>query len=103
MADKTEIPFNVNWLDSSYFESLLPSTPWQNIYDILCPELATAIREQFKVPQRKQILIELLGPHFKRSYLSEESDDPLILVRNIFNLDIYLALSNKIKESTSHA
>lgn len=24
-------PFNHAWLDSSYFETLLPSTPWQNV------------------------------------------------------------------------
>lgn len=83
MTDKSEKPFNLNWLDSSYYESLLPTTPWQNILDMLCPEIAKTIREQFKVPQRKQMLIELLGPHFKRSYLPEESDEPLILVINI--------------------
>jgi hypothetical protein len=24
-------PFNFGWLDSSYFETLFPSTPWQNV------------------------------------------------------------------------
>jgi hypothetical protein len=26
-----EKPFNFAWLDSSYFETLFPGTPWQNV------------------------------------------------------------------------
>jgi hypothetical protein len=26
-----ERPFNLAWLDSSYFETLFPGTPWQNV------------------------------------------------------------------------
>ncbi len=28
---ENEQPFNLGWLDSSYFETLFPSTPWQNV------------------------------------------------------------------------
>lgn len=47
---------------------------------MLFPELAKAVREQFNIPQRKQMLIELLGSQFKRSYLTDVPDEPHIIV-----------------------
>ena len=75
---KTNI-FNVPWLDSSYYETLFPSGPWQNISDILNIELAQAVRKQFNNPHRKQMIIELLGSQFKRSYLTDDIDIPFII------------------------
>ncbi len=28
-------PFNLAWLDSSYYETLLPGTPWQDVKKII--------------------------------------------------------------------
>jgi hypothetical protein len=47
---------------------------------MLSLDLAQAVRKQFSNPHRRQIIIELLGSQFKRSYLSEEPDTPQILV-----------------------
>jgi hypothetical protein len=30
-SDSKEHPFGLTWLDSSYLETLLPATPWQNV------------------------------------------------------------------------
>ena len=53
------------------------------INDILSIDLAKAVRQQFNNPHRKQMIIELLGEQFKRSYLAEEVDNPHILVSNL--------------------
>ena len=47
---------------------------------MLSLDLAQAVRSQFNNPHRKQMIIELLGSQFKRSYLAEENDSPSILV-----------------------
>jgi hypothetical protein len=47
---------------------------------MLSLDLAQAVRQQFTNPHRKQMIIELLGSQFKRSYLAEENDSPSILV-----------------------
>lgn len=50
------------------------------ISDMLCADLAEVVKQQFKNPHRKQMLIELLGTQFKRSYLPDEEENPSILV-----------------------
>ncbi|CAF0718895.1 unnamed protein product [Brachionus calyciflorus] len=97
MTEKEDKPFGMNWIDSSYYETLLPSTPWQNINDILSPELAKSVREQFNNPQRKQMLIELLGTQFKRSYLTNEDDNPQILFPPFMSDDQRKKLENEAK------
>ena len=52
------------------------------IIDILSLNLAEAVKHQFNNPQRKQMIIELLGTQFKRSYLTDEVDNPQLLVTN---------------------
>ena len=47
---------------------------------MLSLDLAQAVRQQFTNPHRKQMIIELLGSQFKRSYLADENDSPSILV-----------------------
>ncbi len=51
--------------------------------DILSPSLAQIAQEQFNNEHRKQMIIELVGTQFKRSYLTEENDNPWLLVRNL--------------------
>ena len=48
---------------------------------MLSLDLSQAVRQQFNNPHRKQMIIELLGTQFKRSYLADEVDNPHILVR----------------------
>ncbi|UJR14936.1 hypothetical protein I4U23_001918 [Adineta vaga] len=70
------IPFNIQWLDSSYQQTLLPDSPWQKILNDLEPALANKVRQQFNNPERRQILIELLGKLFHIRLLRSESYHP---------------------------
>ena len=55
---------------------------------MLSADLAQVVRQQFGHPERKQMIIELVGAQFKRSYLTDVVDNPSILVRdNRFNAD----------------
>lgn len=56
---------------------------------MLCFELAQVVRQQFNNPHRKQMIIELLGSQFKRSYLTDEVDNPAILVNILKKTLIY--------------
>ncbi len=64
---------------------------------MLSIELAKVVREQFNNPHRKQMIIEILGSQFKRSYLADEADNPSILV--IKNKINYLYLRTFTKKS----
>ena len=55
---------------------------------MLSPALVTEVKAQFNNPQRKQMIIELLGSQFKRSYLADETDNPQLLVKCILNFEI---------------
>lgn len=56
------------------------------INDMLSLDLAQAVRAQFNNPHRKQMIIELLGSQFKRSYLADDDDNPHLLVNLILIL-----------------
>jgi hypothetical protein len=56
------------------------------ISDMLCADLADAVKQQFRNPHRKQMLMDLLGTQFKRSYLADEEEAPQILVALSFIL-----------------
>jgi hypothetical protein len=47
---------------------------------MLSADLADNVKKQFRNPHRKQMLIELLGTQFKRSYLADEKENCHILV-----------------------
>ncbi|CAF4437336.1 unnamed protein product, partial [Adineta steineri] len=64
------------WLDSSYQQTILPDSPWQKILDDLEPALANKVRQQFNSPERRQMLIELLGRLFHIKLLRSEPYDP---------------------------
>ncbi|CAF1438227.1 unnamed protein product [Adineta steineri] len=70
------LPFNIQWLDSSYQQTILPDSPWQKILDDLEPALANKVRQQFNNPERRQMLIELLGRLFHIKLLRSEPYDP---------------------------
>ena len=50
------------------------------VMDKMNDGLAAAVRKQFEVPQRKQIIFELLGQEFVKRYFPGESYDPAIVV-----------------------
>ncbi len=64
---------------------------------MLSLDLAQAVRKQFTNPHRRQIIIELLGSQFKRSYLSDEPDTPQILVFSRENFILIEPLSWNFK------
>ncbi|CAF5207107.1 unnamed protein product, partial [Rotaria magnacalcarata] len=74
------LPFNIQWLDSSYQQTCLPDSPWQKILDDLEPSLADKVRQQFSNPERRQILIELLGKLFQWKLFRTEPDTPTIIL-----------------------
>jgi hypothetical protein len=59
---------------------------------MLCADLADAVKQQFRNPHRKQMLMDLLGSQFKRSYLADEEEAPQILV----SIVLYSKLSGRI-------
>ena len=59
------------------------------VSDILSPSLAEVAKEQFNNEHRKQMIIELVGSQFKRSYLTEERDNPWLLVRFLREIFAY--------------
>lgn len=92
-----EKSFDVEWLNSSYLETLLPGSPWQNVSDILSPLLAEIVKKQFHNEHRKQMIIELVGAQFKRSYLTDEKDNPFLLIPPNLNEDQRKKLENEAK------
>ena len=62
-------------------DSLSLSSRTCQILDDLEPALLEKVREQCQHPERRQVLIELLGPLFQWKLLRSEPDDPNILVR----------------------
>jgi hypothetical protein len=95
--DSKEKSFEVEWLNSSYLETLLPGSPWQNVSDILSPILADIVKKQFHNEHRKQMIIELVGAQFKRSYLTDEKDNPFLLITPTLNEDQRKKLENEAK------
>ncbi|CAF3505876.1 unnamed protein product [Adineta steineri] len=73
-------PFNIQWLDTSYQQTCLPDSPWQQVLDDLEPVLFNRIHQQFNNSQRRQILIELLGSQFQQKFFVNEPDNPHILM-----------------------
>jgi hypothetical protein len=59
------------------------------VNDIFSPLVANTVKQQFNNENRKQIIIELLGVIFKRSYLADYKDNPkTIVIIIIFSYDI---------------
>ncbi|CAF3891149.1 unnamed protein product, partial [Rotaria sordida] len=91
------LPFNIQWLDSSYQQTCLPDSPWQKILDDLEPALANKARQQFNNPERRQILIELLGKLFQWKLFRSEPDTPHIILPPIMAEEHRRKLENEAK------
>ncbi|CAF2926066.1 unnamed protein product [Rotaria sp. Silwood2] len=91
------LPFNIQWLDSSYQQTCLPDSPWQKILDELEPALANTARQQFNNPERRQILIELLGKLFQWKLFRSEPDTPHILLPPVMPEEHRRKLENEAK------
>ncbi|KAK7475022.1 hypothetical protein BaRGS_00033703 [Batillaria attramentaria] len=75
-------PFQLPWVNSCYHQTLLPDAPWHKLEGRVAQLLATRVERQFSHPQRKEMLLELLGRHFVDTYLSHVKRDPQVLDAN---------------------
>ena len=69
-------PFNQDWINSCYQETLLPGAPWHKLEAEISHNLAGKVEKQFNNPQRKEMLLEVLGRHFVEKYLSHVKRNP---------------------------
>ncbi|CAL1547704.1 unnamed protein product [Lymnaea stagnalis] len=72
-------PFNQLWINSCYQQTLLPNAPWHKLEEEISHSLAQKVEKQFSQPQRKEMLMEVLGRHFVEKYLSHVQRNPEIL------------------------
>ncbi|KAK6967406.1 hypothetical protein BgiMline_027221 [Biomphalaria glabrata] len=72
-------PFNQLWINSCYQQTLLPNAPWHKLEEEICHNLAQKVEKQFHQPQRKEMLLEVLGKHFVEKYLSHVQRNPEML------------------------
>ncbi|CAF1669432.1 unnamed protein product, partial [Didymodactylos carnosus] len=95
--DSKYLPFDIQWLDSSYQQTLLTDSPWQKILDDLEPSLADNVRQQFHNPERRQILIELLGTLYQWTVFRAEPDQPSLLLPPMMPEEHRRKLENEAK------
>ncbi|XP_062504601.1 uncharacterized protein LOC134181344 isoform X2 [Corticium candelabrum] len=69
----------VTWLDSCLQETLLPSSPWHKVSNIICEKLAGLLESRLDRPEIRQALYELLGDDFVRQYFRSWPDKPMVL------------------------
>ncbi|KAK3710497.1 hypothetical protein RRG08_021313 [Elysia crispata] len=72
-------PFNKTWINSCYQETLLPGAPWHKLEEEISHNLAQKAEKQFGHPQRKEMLMEVLGKHFVEKYMSHIQRNPEVL------------------------
>ncbi|KAH9512915.1 hypothetical protein Btru_036992 [Bulinus truncatus] len=72
-------PFNQLWVNSCYQQTLLPNAPWHKLEEEISHSLAQKVEKQFNQPQRKEMLLEVLGKHFVDKYLSHVQRNPEML------------------------
>ncbi|KAK7088191.1 uncharacterized protein [Littorina saxatilis] len=82
-------PFSLSWVNSCYQQSLLPGAPWHKLESHVASALAERVERQFSHPQRKEMLLELLGHHFVDTYLSHVPRNPQVLDSNHMSGDEY--------------
>lgn len=67
------------------------------VLDDLEPALANKTYQQFDNPQRRQIIIELLGPQFQRKFFRIEPDIPYIILPPYMSEEDRHQLENEAK------
>ncbi|RUS81425.1 hypothetical protein EGW08_010809 [Elysia chlorotica] len=72
-------PFNKMWINSCYQQTLLPGAPWHKLEEEVSHNLAQKAEKQFGHPQRKEMLMEVLGKHFVEKYMSHVQRNPEVL------------------------
>lgn len=65
--------------------------------DDLEPTLADKVREQFTNPERRQMILELLGPQFQQKYFRIEPDLPYLLSLRYMSEERRRKLENEAK------
>ncbi|XP_071484285.1 uncharacterized protein [Diadema antillarum] len=66
-------PFNHVWLDSAVQETLMPGSPWHQVYDKLSQALAKRIQPELSDPLMRAAIFGFLGVGFLQKYLSKWS------------------------------
>ncbi|PVD32717.1 hypothetical protein C0Q70_08162 [Pomacea canaliculata] len=69
-------PFSLAWINSCYHQTLLPDAPWHKLESRVARALAGHVEKQFGNPQRREMLLELLGKHYVDTYLSHVKRNP---------------------------
>ncbi|XP_035828352.1 uncharacterized protein LOC101850990 [Aplysia californica] len=72
-------PFNQDWINSCYQQTLLPNAPWHKLEEEVSHNLAQKAEKQFNHPQRKEMLMDVLGKHFVEKYLAHVQRTPDLL------------------------
>ncbi|XP_072164498.1 uncharacterized protein [Diadema setosum] len=64
-------PFSHVWLDSAVQETLMPGSPWHEVYDKLSQALAKRIQPELSDPLMRAAIFGFLGVGFLQKYLSK--------------------------------
>ncbi|KAK6190965.1 hypothetical protein SNE40_002721 [Patella caerulea] len=82
-----ERPFHKAWINSCYQQTLLPGAPWHKLEAKLATELATRVEKQFDHPERREMLLDLLGNEFLQEFLPNVQRNPHLLEPPNLNFD----------------
>ncbi|XP_054749368.2 uncharacterized protein LOC129254856 [Lytechinus pictus] len=64
-------PYSHHWLDTAIQETLLPGSPWHQIYDRLSQVLAKRIQPELTDRDKRAAIFDMLGSGFLQKYLSK--------------------------------
>ncbi|XP_013392664.1 uncharacterized protein LOC106160570 [Lingula anatina] len=78
-ARDTGKPFGLQWMDSSYQETLLTNSPWMKVEELLNKGLADKILRQIDHADRREMIFQLLGPEFVQKHFSDYEQDAAVL------------------------
>ncbi|XP_074641943.1 uncharacterized protein LOC141899489 [Tubulanus polymorphus] len=72
-------PFATQWLDSCYQETLLPDKPWEKVRDKITVQFAEKLKRQQDYPERFEMILNLVGTEFKKTYFPDVEYKPFLL------------------------